>query len=97
MRRIEWSSSLEIGAGEIDDDHRRLVALMQEVGSAIEQQDQKLCRAKIQIFIDAAADHFAKEETFLARIGFPTIDEHKFYHLSLLTGANELREHAPPG
>jgi hemerythrin len=97
VRRIEWSSSLEIGAGEIDDDHRRLVALMQEVESAIEQQDQKLCRAKIQTFIDAAADHFAKEEIFLARIGFPTIDEHKFYHLSLLTRANELQRTCAAG
>ena len=97
MRRIEWSTSLEIGAEEIDDDHRRLVALMQKVESAIEQGNHPLCRITIQTFIDAASDHFAKEEAFLARIGFPDIDDHKFYHLSLLTRANELQRTCDTG
>ena len=97
MRRIEWSSSLEIGAGEIDDDHRGLVTLMQKVESAIAQENHPLCRNAIQAFIDAASDHFAKEEAFLARIGFPDIDDHKFYHLSLLTRANELRRTCDTG
>ena len=97
MRRIEWSSSLEIGDEEIDNDHRRLIAAMQEVEAAIEQGNHHLCRIKIQAFIDAASDHFAKEEAFLARIGFPDIVNHKFYHLSLLTRANELRRSCGAG
>jgi hemerythrin len=42
-----------------------------------------------QFNYSSTPDHFAEEETFLARFGFPKIDEHLFDRLSLLTRANE--------
>ena len=45
----------------------------------------------VEEFISALQAHFAKEETFLERVGYEDVEKHKQYHQSLLTKAKELK------
>jgi hemerythrin-like metal-binding protein len=92
VKKIEWSPTFELGVPEIDDDHRLLFGLAQEICEAVEKADADLCHVRTDALLDALKKHFASEEEFLERAGYPNIDEHKDFHNSLLTKAEKLKQ-----
>ena len=91
MQRLRWLPGFEVGVEEIDRDHRSLFSLVQQVYDAIDRAEWDDCRRLVDQFIAASLAHFDHEEAFLERVGFPDSDEHKRYHRSLLTKAEELK------
>jgi len=91
MKKLEWSPNFEIGSEEIDDDHRRLVGLVQDIHEAIEKNDLMLCVGLANKFLGELSDHFDREEALLERVGYPNTEGHKKYHASLLAEARELK------
>lgn len=92
MDHLKWSPTFETGVPEIDDDHRKLFALVEAIREGIAKRDTTLTRASVKEFIVAAENHFTKEEEILVRIGFPDIDAHKVSHASLVTKATQLKQ-----
>lgn len=90
--KFEWLPVFEIGVPEIDDAHRHLFLLANEISEAIERQDRALCRVRIQAFIEASESHFAAEEKFLARVGYFDTESHRQYHATLLTKAKKIKQ-----
>jgi hemerythrin len=91
MKKIEWSPTFELGVEEIDNDHRRLFELAQEIYEAVEKVDVDLCHIRTEDLMEALKTHFAREEEFLERAGYPSRDEHKGFHTSLLNKAEKLK------
>jgi len=92
LKKPEWSSTFDLGVGELDRDHRELFRLVGEVRDAIEAKDYARCHALASRFIDDLERHFAREEAFLASIHFPDSGRHKASHRELLKKAQALRE-----
>jgi len=90
MDKLTWSPAFETGVADIDDDHRAMFALANEIGDGVAKQDEAF-RAELQRFIALAEAHFAKEEDLLVRSGYPDVEAHKAYHASLLNKAKELK------
>jgi hemerythrin len=92
MNKVEWSPTFAVGVRELDDEHRELFNLVGEAGNAIEARDYSRYRVLSGRFVDGLERHFAKEEAFLIRIGFPAAQRHQAYHASLMTEAQALKK-----
>jgi hemerythrin-like metal-binding protein len=92
MRQLTFLDSYSIDHGEVDEQHKRLFDLINEVARAIDSRELALCREVSAGFIAAAQEHFASEEQFLERIGFPRLDRHHHYHQQLIAIAEEARD-----
>ncbi|MGB8273762.1 MAG: hemerythrin domain-containing protein, partial [Alphaproteobacteria bacterium] len=92
MEKFEWSPTFEIGVSEIDDGHRLLFTLAQQVSEAVEEGDHEACRSLVDSFFKATESHFAAEERFLASRRYHGLDAHKKYHASLLAKAGRLKQ-----
>lgn len=92
MSKFEWLPIFEVGVPEIDDAHRHLFALANEINEAIERKDCDLSRARVQVFIEASENHFAAEEKFLAKVGYVETESHRHYHAALLTKAKKVKQ-----
>lgn len=92
MKRIEFLDSFRIDDGPLDDQHRQLFQLINDLAEALEAGALERCRAVAEEFIKAARRHFQWEEAFLRDIGFPHVDDHAHYHDRLLRLAEQARE-----
>lgn len=78
---IEWDNSLETGVAEVDEDHRNLVRLINELDAMLSQGvDTARFGAVIDTLIDYAENHFRREEEMLERLGYPDIVIHAESH-----------------
>jgi hemerythrin len=79
--KIEWQLRYETGIPEIDEDHRRLVGLINDLDDVLEG-DGDLQR--IGMVIDALVDythyHFTREEALMAEIGYEEAVDHALAH-----------------
>ena len=85
MTYFEWTSAIEIGHTEIDEQHKRLLLLGEAVVEPLmNSTEHKPAAAQLQALIDFAQEHFAFEEGLMRAAGYPGGDEHAKYHASLL-------------
>ncbi len=86
MAMFEWSSVIELGIKPMDDDHKILIGLMNEL---FELNKARAEKAKlIETFEKLhhyTKEHFAKEEQFMKSIGYPERETHGAIHRDLLT------------
>lgn len=92
MTDLVWHDFLEIGVEFIDQDHKHLLAIMQNIQGAIVRQDYEECANLLAKLLVEAADHFQREEAYLAEAKYPGLAEHKKYHIELLTQADNVKK-----
>ena len=89
MREIEWRSTYATGFPEVDEGHRRLVEIANEIVRTAGQLDGEDRKQLAESFVRALGRHFAEEEAFLRKIGYPKVDEHAGQHRALLKRAKK--------
>ena len=92
MVELEWLEAFEIGLREIDDDHREMLRIMQDVKAAGEARDRKRCARLLDALIDFSKAHFEREEKILHEIEYPSAGVHEAYHADLLDRAEGVKE-----
>ena len=88
MADLKWHGFLEIGVDFIDDDHKKLLGIMQSTKKAIEADKKNECIILLTSLLKEAREHFSREEMFLYETNFPGLAEHKMYHEELLFKAD---------
>lgn len=85
MTYFEWTSVIELGHIKIDEQHKRLLVLGEDlVGPLISSAAPKPSATQVQALIDFAQEHFAFEEGLMRSTDYPRADEHASFHTSLL-------------
>lgn len=83
MEPIVWDSGLSVGVPAIDEQHKRLVGI---VNTMIEARDARVDSEVVSEVLDEmtryADEHFATEEVLMQQHGFPLLDEHKVEHVN---------------
>lgn len=78
---IELSEDLLTGVPEMDEQHRVLVALLNETYALLREGQREAAREKLLSGVVAYADfHFQAEEAFQRRVGFPDYEAHCKVH-----------------
>ncbi len=85
---IVWSVAHEVGVPEMDTQHARLAALLNELAAAL--HDGRNPRLPFGEFIRYAAHHFAAEERLMVHAGYAKAAEHRDTHQRLLADVSGL-------
>jgi hemerythrin-like metal-binding protein len=81
MEKINWSPKYNVGVETIDEQHKRLVFMLNRLIEAKEATtDSELVSDVITQMTKYAEDHFKFEEDLLAKFGFPLLDQHRQSH-----------------
>lgn len=81
MAYFEWAEDMVIDDGPIDEDHRLLVDLVNELHSATSRgAGQAVVASILRRTIDSTREHLTREEQIMAQHGFPDLEEHKRGH-----------------
>lgn len=84
MVTFEWNPELETGNADIDDQHRRLFALANELHTACDLymgcDEQDRIVDAVYTLAEYVVEHFADEEALMVRCGYPEIGPHRALH-----------------
>jgi hemerythrin-like metal-binding protein len=82
---ITWDDSWAVGIDDIDDDHKKLVKLIQKLfGALISAQGAVYVKALFCELIDYTKYHFQREEEIYAENNYDKLNKHKELHQSLI-------------
>lgn len=81
MAYFEWADDLVIDNGPIDDDHRHLVDLVNQLHTATtEGRGIEIVDGILDNLIAYTKGHLQREESLMASLQFPQLAQHKVYH-----------------
>lgn len=84
MASITWSKDLALGIDFIDDDHRILVELLNQVDACIAAREESATLGSaLNALLEYARHHFRREELLLELCVFPGLARHRDEHTRL--------------
>jgi len=82
---ISWDDSWSVGLTEIDDDHKKLVHILQTLfGALITSQGVEYLGTIIKELLDYTEYHFEHEEMILKSKQYPNLEDHIECHNQLI-------------
>lgn len=88
-----WKKSYEIGVNEIDMQHRRLVAMINELSDAMMlQKGYRAVPDTLEKLGDYIQFHFSTEEEIMRNTTYPDFEEHCQEHLEMTNKVLEFKE-----
>lgn len=95
---INWESRLEIGIGELDQQHWHLIALVNRLyHDVIDEQEPAQIRDDLNRLIGNTEQHFSREEALMIGCGYPDYADHKKQHRELLESTLDFQLHLEGG
>lgn len=93
MPLIEWSDELSVGIDSIDEQHKKLVNMINALNDAMLTGSSNELLGKIFTGLAAYTQkHFTYEENMFAEYGYSNSEEHKRQHKELIAQVVELKE-----
>ncbi|MCL1862428.1 MAG: bacteriohemerythrin [Defluviitaleaceae bacterium] len=86
-----WNSSYETGNEMVDNDHKEIFRLVQNVLSSSGMQRGDKVKTAINFLSSYVVNHFANEEKLMDECEYPAAAEHKYEHNVFLNVASELK------
>jgi hemerythrin-like metal-binding protein len=87
-----WNSSYETGNEIVDNDHKEIFGLVQQVLSSSTLSRKDKVETAINFLADYVVRHFANEERLMDECSYPDSQIHKLEHANFLGVAVELKE-----
>jgi len=72
---------MSVGVDELDAQHQKLIALINEAYEAIQKHDEHQITDLITKMRNYANKHFKTEEGYMKEYKYPNFEEHKFHHV----------------
>lgn len=96
LDRFLWNDRLQLGVHAMDEEHKVLIAKINDLIAALESQYVKADKTKLLKAFDAMAEytieHFRDEEKFMQSFEYPQFESHKKIHEKLLNQVGEYRQ-----
>jgi hemerythrin len=90
---MTWNKQLSVGVQVLDDDHKKLVGMINELYDAVQAGRGKESLGKIlDGLIEYVKTHFAREEQFFAQTNYPDTAAHKKEHDELTKQVLEVQK-----
>ncbi len=85
MSLMDWTPELDVGVAAMNHEHRVLLDLMNKLHDLAERGvTGPEAIAALEALQKATVDHFAHEEAYMDKMGYPGAARHKVIHASLL-------------
>lgn len=93
MKELTWGRVLSVDIDEIDEDHKKLVAIFNTLGTALQQKESRVyIEAILEELINCTVWHFSHEERLMIRYQYPEYDVHKLEHAELIDSVRKLQQ-----
>ncbi|GAA0544648.1 hemerythrin [Rhizomicrobium palustre] len=93
MALVAWSEKLSVGIRSIDDQHKKLVTLVNQLHDGmIAGKGKEVVGPVLKGLIDYTATHFKFEEDLFARTGYGDAAAHKKEHEDLVRRVKEIQQ-----
>jgi hemerythrin-like metal-binding protein len=93
MPLIEWTNELSVGIDSIDEQHKKLVNMINALNDAMLTNSSHELLGKIFTGLATYTQkHFAYEENMFAEYGYEGSEEHKRQHNELISQVVDLKE-----
>ena len=84
MPLMTWTEKLSVGVGVLDEDHKRLVGMVNQLYDSMQAGHGKEILGRIlDDLVQYTKVHFAREEKFFQQSGYPAMAPHKQEHDTL--------------
>ncbi len=81
MPLITWTPQLSVGVQPLDNDHKLLVSLINQLHDTVEDnQDRDTVGSVLNALVDYTEYHFEREEILMRVCGYPDLEKHKKAH-----------------
>ena len=88
---LEWKDEYSVGIDSIDQDHKKLINLINQLQTAINfSTGEEFEREALDAALDYTKHHFAFEEKMLSDNGYPEYDAHKAEHQKMIDKVDQL-------
>jgi len=92
MPMVTWDDTYSVEIQEIDEQHKRLIEIMNELYTAIAHKSNRdLISDVLDKLVDYTKVHFAVEETLMRVFHYDGYDEHKAIHDRIVTQVLEFQ------
>jgi len=89
---LDWHDSLSAGIADIDKDHKNFIRLLDDFNWAVVNRigldEVKNC---LQLLVDDAEQHFAREEGMLRQRSYPDVENHVAEHKAVLAALQKIK------
>ena len=84
-RFVEWKDEYSVGIDSIDQQHRRLVNLINQLHTAVTYSTgEEFEREALDELVDYTKTHFSYEEGLMEQNGYPDFEPHKAQHKKMI-------------
>lgn len=92
-RFVEWKDDLSVGIGVIDDDHKKLLTLINNLQTAVYYPTgETFERQALQELVDYTKYHFEREEKMMLDNDYPDYEPHKRQHEAMIAKVSGFME-----
>lgn len=85
VKIIQWEEGFSVGVKEIDEQHKELVAILDDLYNAmLKAKGKEILEVTLQRLTDYTAKHFAMEERLFKKYNYPEARAHKAEHDAML-------------
>lgn len=93
MALLTWSDSYGVGVGQVDLQHKRLFALVNELHDSMKCGQAKLILGgTLQELVAYTKQHFRAEELLLGSFAYPELHRHKLIHEEFTAKISQFQE-----
>lgn len=93
MANIHWTPDMSVGVDSLDNDHKLLLSLVNQLDDAIRAgKGEDSVSSVLDAMIDYASYHFAREEALLEACGYPDDEAHSHTHQVLRMQVKQIRD-----
>jgi hemerythrin len=95
---LEWTDEYSVGIPEIDEQHKVLFQLVNQLSEAIHQRHgSEACQGILAQLVEYTRIHFALEESLMRMANYLGFDEHKHLHEQLISDVVTLNQKMESG
>lgn len=92
MSVIKWRESFNTGVDQFDEEHKKIVDLIQRLFDALKTGQKDDCATIIDELTSYTEYHFSNEEKVMTEVGYPGLEEHCQEHRDLIAQAASFQE-----
>ncbi len=98
MPLIQWSDALSVRVTAIDEQHKNLVRMLNELhGAMTQKRGKEVIGIIIASLIEYAATHFKTEEDYFDRFRYPDTEPHKQEHAAFVSKVKQFKKEYDEG
>ncbi len=81
-----WKPSMSVGEEKLDKQHKKLLAEILKLEKILSSNriDMGMLRSTNNFLYNYSREHFSYEEDYMAKIGYPKLEQHKKLHASFI-------------